>query len=217
VKIYPSANIEVSVILTVFNREEYLERCISSVIRQSFTNWELIAIDDGSRDNTLNILKEYRDADSRIKVMSHENIKPPLSRNKGIIVSQGKYITFLDSDDEYERDHLRRRVEYMNENAGTDMICGGVNIIGNEYVRDKNNPLKFIHLSECSIGGTFFGRRKVFLMLNGFKNLEYSDDSDFFERAKKYFHIEKVNFNTYKYHREDPGSITNRYFSRGIN
>jgi hypothetical protein len=92
------------------------------------------------------------------------------------------------------------------------MIRGGVHIIGNEYVRDKNNPLKLIHLSECTVGATFFGRRYVFLMLNGFRNLEYSEDSDFLDRAELCFHVEKVDFNTYKYYRESPDSITNNYY-----
>jgi hypothetical protein len=101
----------------------------------------------------------------------------------------------------------------MEQHPQIDMIRGGVKIIGNEYVRDKNNPLRFIHLSECTIGATFFGRRKVFLLLNGFRNLEYSEDSDFLERAEKRFRIKKVDFNTYKYYREATDSITNTYFT----
>ena len=128
------------------------------------------------------------------------------------MASKGKYITFLDSDDEYAKDHLLRRIEYLNNHPEVDMIRGGVDIIGNEYVRDKNNPKRLIHLSECSVGATFFGRRNVFLILNGFRNLEYSEDSDFLERAVKCFHIEKVDFNTYKYYREVPDSITNNYY-----
>jgi glycosyltransferase involved in cell wall biosynthesis len=203
---------EVSVILSVFNRAQYLHRCINSLLYQSFKNWELVAIDDGSEDNSFEVLKEYQVNNPGIVIISHKNMKLPLSRNKGIVASRGRYITFLDSDDEYINDHLMKRVEFMNNHPEVDMICGGVEIIGNKYVRDKNNPLEFIHLSYCSIGATFFGRRNVFLMLNGFKNLEYSEDSDFLERAEKSFHIEKVNFNTYKYYRETPDSITNNYY-----
>ena len=129
------------------------------------------------------------------------------------MVSTGKYITFLDSDDEYAKDHLIKRVEYLDNQPEVDMIHGGVEIVGNEYVRDKNNPSKFIHLSECSVGATFFGRRNVFIKLNGFRNLAYSEDSDFLERAQKCFHVEKVAFNTYKYYREAPDSITNTYYN----
>jgi len=104
----------------------------------------------------------------------------------------------------------------LNNHPQVDMVLGGVDIIGNKYVRDKNNPLKLIHLSECSVGATFFGKRNVFLMLNGFRNLDYSEDSDFLERAEKCFHVEKVGFNTYKYYRDAPDSITNNYFSSSI-
>jgi glycosyltransferase involved in cell wall biosynthesis len=203
---------EVSVILTVFNREQYLKRCIGSLLTQSFKNWELIAVDDGSEDNSFEVLKEYQAHYPGIFIIRHNNMKLPLSRNKGIMASKGKYITFLDSDDEYARDHLLKRVEYMNNHPEVDMLRGGVDIIGSEYVRDKNNPTRLIHLSECSVGATFFGRRNVFLMLNGFRNLEYSEDSDFLERAEKCFNIKKVNFNTYKYYRETPDSITNNYY-----
>ena len=67
-------------------------------------------------------------------------MKLPLSRNRGIKESSGKFITFLDSDDEYEKDHLLKRIEYMNAHPEVDLIHGGVEIIGNEYVRDKDNP-----------------------------------------------------------------------------
>ena len=201
----------VSVILTVYNRAEYLDRCINSLLNQSFTDWELIAVDDGSSDKSLAVLREFKVKNPEFKIISHQNMKLPLSRNKGIELSKGKYITFLDSDDEYEKDHLIKRVNYMNKHPEIDMISGGVQIIGNEYVRDKNNPLELIHLSECTIGATFFGRRNVFIMLNGFRNIEYSEDSDFLERAEKCFRIGKVDFNTYKYYREAPDSITNSY------
>ena len=202
---------KVSVILTVYNRESYLKRSIDSLLRQSLREWELIAIDDGSVDNSFQILNDYYSKFSNVKIMRHENIKLPLSRNKGIKIATGKYITFLDSDDEYEKDHLLIRYQFLEKYHEIDLIHGGVNIIGDEYVRDKNNPQKLIHLSQCTVGATFFGKRKVFLNLNGFRNIDYSEDSEFLERAEKYFKVEKVNFNTYKYHRDAPNSITNTY------
>ncbi|MCL5031457.1 MAG: glycosyltransferase family 2 protein [Bacteroidetes bacterium] len=207
----PEVDYKVSVILTVYNRESYLKRSIDSLLRQSLKEWELIAIDDGSEDNSFQILTENYSKYSNIKIMQQENIKLPLSRNKGIKNATGKYITFLDSDDEYEKDHLLIRYQFLEKYPEIDLIHGGVNIIGDEYVRDKNNPQKLIHLSQCTVGATFFGKRKVFLNLNGFRNIDYSEDSEFLERAEKYFKVEKVNFNTYKYHRDAPNSITNTY------
>ena len=211
IKLIPEKDYKVSVILTVYNRESYLKRSIDSLLAQSLEEWELVAVDDGSEDNSFNILTEYYSKYTNVKIMRHKNIKLPLSRNKGIKNANGKYITFLDSDDEYEKDHLLVRYNYLEKFPRLDLIHGGVNIIGDEYVRDKNNPHKLIHLSKCTIGATFFGKRDVFLNLNGFRNIEYSEDSDFLERAEKKYNVEKVNFNTYKYHRDAPDSITNTY------
>jgi len=206
-----SPQYEVSVILPFYNRAKYLERCVNSLLEQSYGNWELIAIDDGSTDNSFDIVENYWKPGSNIKIFRQENMKLPLSRNKGIKESSGKYITFLDSDDEYKKDHLLKRVEFMNKHPEIDLIHGGVEIIGNEYVRDKDNPDKLIHLSQCTIGATFFGKRQVFTELNGFKNIPYSEDSEFIERAKVKFTIEIVDFKTYRYYRDAPDSITNSF------
>ncbi len=202
---------EVSVILTIYNREKYIERCIESIIGQKFKSWKLIAIDDGSEDNSYNIVKKYASQYDNIDVLRQENRKLVISRNRGISLATTKYLTFVDSDDEYAEDHLERRIKFMKSNPHIDLIHGGTKIIGNEFVRDKNNPDKFIHLSKCTIGGTFFGKTKVFKRLNGFRNISYSEDSDFLERAEKLFDVRKVSFETYIYHRELEDSITNTY------
>jgi glycosyltransferase involved in cell wall biosynthesis len=202
---------EVSVIMAVFNRADYLSRSIGSLLKQSFGNWELIAIDDGSEDDTFKILSEYEKEYCNIKAIRQSNMKLALTRNRGIKASSGKYITFLDSDDEYEIDHLQKRIDFMKENPEIDFIHGGVKVIGSEYVRDKNDLNRLIHISECTIGGTFFAKREVFLELNGFKDLRYSEDSEFFERAEKVFRVHKIDYNTYIYYRDLPDSITNSY------
>lgn len=207
----PNNRYTVSVILTVYNRAQYLYRCLNSLLNQSFDDWELIAIDDGSTDNSHQILKEFESLFNKIKVIKQENKKLALSRNNGIKNSLGQYITFLDSDDEFSVDHLFKRINFMKDNPEVDLIHGGVKVIGNDYVPDKNNPQQFIHLSECTIGATFFGKRNVFETLNGFKNINYSEDSEFIERAQKIFKVQKVNFPTYIYHRDAPDSITNNY------
>lgn len=200
-----------SVILTVYNREIYLHRCIDSLIKQNFFSWELIAIDDGSTDKSLNVLKLYEKKIPNIKILHQENQGIAQSRNRGISLSSGKYITFLDSDDEYENTHLLKRVQFLNDHSEIDLLYGGFKIIGNQYVRDKDDPQNFIHLSNCFIGGTFFGKRHVFIELGGFKDLEYSEDSDFIIRAENKFKIQKFDLPTYIYHRELSDSLTNSY------
>lgn len=204
-------NPKVSIILTVYNRENLLKRCINSVLSQNYKNWELIAVDDGSVDNSLGILLNYSGMDKRIKVFHQINSKLAKSRNKGIFNSTGNYITFLDSDDEYLESHIQKRIRFMEDCPKVDLVHGGVKIIGNQFVRDKNNLDRYIHLSECSIGATFFGKITVFQKLNGFRDLAYSEDSDFLSRAERIFSVRKVNFETYIYHREIPDSLTHNY------
>jgi glycosyltransferase involved in cell wall biosynthesis len=208
-KLYKDYSPSVSVILPTFNREELITRAIDSVIRQEYTSWELLVIDDGSEDDTFEIIRDYQNKFENIRYCRHSNRKLPLSLNAGIQLSTGEYISFLGSDDEYLTDHLMLRIKYMIDNPGVDLIHGGVQIIGDPYVKDKNNLSKKIHLSECTIGGTFLGKKQVFTDLKGFKNINYSEDSEFLERAKTKYEIRKVSFPTYIYYRDTPGSICN--------
>lgn len=206
----------VSVILSVYNREKFLKRSVDSLLLQTYGDWELIAIDDGSTDDSYKILKDYENQDRRINVYSQQNMKLAYSRNRGIKLSTGNFITFIDSDDEYNPDHLMLRVNYMLSHPFVDLIHGGVKIIGDEYVRDKDNPNNLIHLSECTIGATFFGKSIVFREIEGFRQNIYSEDSEFLKRVSQKYKVKKVNFNTYVYHRESSDSITHKYASENV-
>ena len=197
----------VSVIIPTFNRAKLLIRAINSVINQSFEKWECIIVDDGSSDNTFEAVNRLIAKDERFRYMKHANKKAPLTFNTGIQASVGRFITFLGSDDEYKKEHLQLRVEFMEAHPEVDLIQGGAEIIGSPYVKDKNDFSKEIHISECKIGGTFFGKREVFLTLEGFKNIKYSDDSEFWERAEKTFEVRDVDLPTYVYYRDTPDSI----------
>lgn len=97
---------KVSVIVPVYMAEQYIERCIDSVINQSFQDFELILIDDGSSDNCGNICDEYAKADMRIKVIHQKNKGVSAARNRGLAVATGTYVVFIDSDDWVGRDYL---------------------------------------------------------------------------------------------------------------
>ncbi|MBM4170473.1 MAG: glycosyltransferase family 2 protein [Ignavibacteria bacterium] len=200
---------EVSIIMPTFNRKNYVKRSIDSVIMQSFRNWELIIVDDGSTDSSNLLIDDYIFKHTNIRYLKHSNRKPPLSTNAGILASVGHFITFIGSDDEYKEDHLKLRYDLMVRNNSLDIIHGGFKVVGHPYVKDKNDLSKEIHLSECVIGGTFFGKRNVFIELNGFQNLAYSDDSDFLERAMIRYNVLKVEYPTYIYYRDIPDSICN--------
>ena len=92
-------NILLSIVVPVYNAEKFLQECIESVLHQSYHNFELLLVDDGSTDNSLSICRKYAEDDSRINVISQNHVGPYEARKRGVLQSKGTYITFLDSDD----------------------------------------------------------------------------------------------------------------------
>ena len=97
---------KISIIVPVYNVESYLVRCIDSILNQSFKNFELILVNDGSTDDSLIICKKYLNVDKRIKLVSQVNKGLSAARNTGLRHTSGKYICFIDSDDFVEKDYL---------------------------------------------------------------------------------------------------------------
>lgn len=109
--------IMVSVITPAYNASEYIEECIESVRAQSYGNWEMIIVDDCSRDNTYQIALEYAEKDHRIKILLHEtNCGVAAARNTALKASKGDYVAFLDSDDFWNEDKLFKQLCFMEEN-----------------------------------------------------------------------------------------------------
>lgn len=197
-----------SVIMCTFNRNHLISRAIDSLLLQVEKDWECIIVDDGSIDETFHTVKNYADKYSNVKYIYHSNKGTGLSRNAGILAASGMFITFLDSDDEYHPDHLSIRKTILEEYTNLDLLHGGVDIIGNPYVTDKDDYTKQIHLSECVIGGTFVIPRYKLHQIGGFSNLRYADDADLYQKAvDASWNIAKVDYPTYIYHRDSPDSL----------
>ena len=112
-----------SIITPLYNGEEFIRDAVESVLAQTYENWELLVIDDGSSDNGYNIVKEYSDNDKRIKLLENEkNSGVTKTRNKGIEASDGRYIAFLDSDDMWHREKLEKQLNFMN-NKNAAISC----------------------------------------------------------------------------------------------
>jgi teichuronic acid biosynthesis glycosyltransferase TuaG len=129
----------ISIIMPAYNCEKYVEEAINSVLAQSYRNWELIVIDDGSVDNTRNIITEYLQNDFRISLLSNEkNIGVSAARNRGIDFAKGKWIAFLDSDDMWTPYKLEKQIEAVEENNAEFIFTGS------SYINEEGKPYKGI-------------------------------------------------------------------------
>ncbi|OCG17025.1 glycosyltransferase family 2 protein [Gilliamella sp. WF3-4] len=102
-----------SVVIPVYNTQMYIKKCLDSIINQSIKNIEIICVNDGSTDDSLSILKKYKELDDRIKIINKKNGGLSSARNVGIKYARGKYITFVDSDDFIELDAYERSLSYF--------------------------------------------------------------------------------------------------------
>ena len=119
----------ISIIIPAYNAEKYLESTIQSVINQTYTDWELIIINDGSNDGTLELISNFKDRDSRIKVFSYENAGVAHSRNRGIAKARGEYIAFLDADDLWTPNKLEMQLEALQNNLDVGVAYSWVDYI----------------------------------------------------------------------------------------
>ncbi len=117
-------NYLVSVIVPVYNIEKYIDRCIKSILNQTYTNYEIILIDDGSKDNSSIICDEYASKHDKIKVIHKTNNGLGMARNTGLSVAKGEFIKFVDGDDYIEPDHLENLMNLVNLNDSDTVSCG---------------------------------------------------------------------------------------------
>ena len=120
----------VSVITPVYNREKYLVKCIESILKQTYSNFEFLIIDDKSSDNTLEIIKNYQSIDSRIKILENDkNLGATVSFNRGLDVCQGKYVARMDSDDISLPDRFLKQVDIFESWHELEVLGTGAILI----------------------------------------------------------------------------------------
>lgn len=115
--------VTVSVIIPVFNAEKYISTCIESLISQSYSDFEIICVDDGSTDNSPRILQQYMSMDPRIKIIEQKNQFAGNARNTGMEVTSGKYCMFLDVDDFFEKNMIELQVRQIEKDHADICIC----------------------------------------------------------------------------------------------
>lgn len=182
----------ISITMITYNRETFIEQAIHSVLAQSFDNWELIIIDDGSTDNTKDIIEKYTQ-DLRIKyIKNKKNQGIVFSRNKALKLSQGKYITVLDSDDVWhDTEKLKKQVSFLEEHKDYVLVgCKHIGLIDIEGKKIKNilNPEEdadirnnFLYRNPFTHSSVLF-RKDIVDELGGYHDYQVGEDYDLFLR-----------------------------------
>ncbi|MCR4604953.1 MAG: glycosyltransferase [Eubacterium sp.] len=215
----------ISITIPVYNSEKYLRACIDSVLNQTYTDFELLLVDDGSTDGSGEICDEYAKKDSRVRVFHTPNGGSSAARNYGIDRAQGEYLGFIDSDDEIEPDMYELLYELITKEDADISMCGLADVYGGKVVNPVDKPVYMIMDASESIKTVFEAKLTSVTPVNKlykkelFEGIRYplGEDSgedasiivDLLSRCKK-----TVLDNTQKYryiHRE--GSITTRQFA----
>lgn len=213
----------VSVIMPAYNAGKFIGYAIESIINQTYTNWELIIIEDKSTDNTLSVIQNY--TDDRIRLYKNDrNRGISFSTNRGIQVSRGKYIALLDDDDEAMPERLEKQVNYMEENSMIDILGGG-SVIIDKYGKmiswteiPRSNPKYIKAILLLFYNSDFYNGtamiRKQFIVEH---QLQYQDncygmqDYKFYMDSSKLGNISAINEFLLKYRLHDSNeSIRNR-------
>ena len=172
-------DVKISVIVPVYNSEEYLRRCIDSILKQSYELFELIAVDDGSSDNSWKILENYSKQDNRIRIIHQENAGPGKARNRGLDAASGEYVVFVDSDDFIENDYFLKLSKKTEDVIFIDVnqVDESFELICTEYMSDKREISKDEFIRSQMTGKINWGgvRKAVKRELLEKHNIRYSD------------------------------------------
>ncbi len=176
----------ISIIIPVYNTEDYLDKCLKSIINQTYKNIEIIIIDDGSNDNSKKIIDQYMDKDYRIKYYYQNNSGVAIARNLGIDKSNGNYIAFIDSDDYIDLKFIEKMYATIKDDD-IFAICGTIDVLENgDKIYNKINQ----NLIETFRGIARYRRlinKKI--LINSkikFSNLKISEDLEFYSKLMIY-------------------------------
>ncbi len=127
-------NPKISIIVPIYNTAKYLPTCLDSILNQTYQNLEIILIDDGSTDNSSQIIEEYTKKDRRIKSLHQKNAGLSSTRNTGLKTATGDYVTFIDSDDEIDIKMIKKMVEALSSSKADVAVCSFKEIYPNGKV-----------------------------------------------------------------------------------
>lgn len=227
------SNIKFSIIIPVYNLELYISKCLESLLNQSYNNWEAIIINDGSIDNSIEIINCYKDIDSRFKIINKENEGLSAARNEGILKSKGDFIIFLDGDDWFEENALNNILFFLNKHNPEVLVHNMNYFFSKNKIVAQNTKIQealyegvsFLH--EVLINKEYFHfvapskvyKREFIENYNLFfqKGIIHEDGPFFFnvcKEAKKIYYTKKI---FYYYRQDRDGSITSKNSIKNFN
>lgn len=213
---------KVSVIMAVFNAAEFLKEAVDSIVNQTMKDWELIAIDDCSTDDSLAILRSY--SDPRIKIIENEmNSGPAITRNKGLKLATGEFIAVMDADDVSSSKRFELQINYLLSSPGIDIVGSWANAINNKgdylfQIQTPTNPneLRTRLLFENSlVHSSVMLRREIVLKYNLFYDeyFMYAQDFELFTRASRFVNLANIP-DVLVYYRYSPNHISTRNYEK---
>ena len=161
----------ISIVIPTYNRADVLSSAIKSVIQQSYNDWELIIVDDGSEDETDSMIEPYIRKYDKIKYYRISNSGAAFARNFGVRKSTGRTVTFLDSDDRVKMEWLERMYSRMREERAAVVSCGveKISVSGHKKsVYPNRSPLSYGLEAKFTNGGSFMIDRDIFLAVGGY-------------------------------------------------
>ncbi len=216
----------ISIIVPVYNSEKYLERCLKSIIKQTYKELEIILIDDGSTDMSNQICKDYMKLDNRIKLITTKNMGVSNARNLGLDVAKGEYISFIDSDDKVDERFIEK-MYYFCEKYKTELACVNMNYyFGNNVTKplkikggiiDKNEYYKQLI---CNIKGFVCNKLYHKSLINNIRfdtNISVCEDLLFNIKIAKYINkVCVINEFLYDYYQNSTSTYNGEYNSKKI-
>ena len=215
----------ISIIVPVYNVEFYLKECLESIQKQTYTNFEVILVNDGSTDNSKEICEEYCRKDTRFYLMNQENQGQSIARNRGVAESTGEFIVFIDSDDIVKFDLLAQLKKYMSD--GIDIVeCNRT-----EDIQSLNEEKKDIHVKEfdsnealyqCFNHGVSWSpvaklyRRKIVEKVPFLENLIYEDFYTGIVSLKYIQKMRKIDYIGYYYRYHTSSTMNQNYSEKNL-
>lgn len=211
----------ISVIIPVYNAQDGIKRCLDSLLNQSFNNFEIILLNDGSKDNSLNILKEYELKYSFVRVIDKQNEGVAVTRNKGILLAEGEYTMFMDNDDFVDSDYIETFYQAIHEKK-LDLVIGGYKRVNHDNQIIFSQDIQQSEWSKYIIMAPWAKiYRTEFLKTNNLEFFDYGIGEDIIFNLAAYKTTDKIGLLDYKgynwyYNNQSVSNTSQRGFSPKI-